>query len=313
MATSSTRGRGCRILRSSPNRSMRLPRHPVGAAHALVVERIREALLLDARGVEDVDVRVERRRGSRPPAPGDPRPRRAARRDSGRRRLSGPTKVSCTSKCSSAFGEAVDRAAVAQVPHERHLQAVEAAGGLADRVEVEQRLRGVLVAAVAPVEHRHLGGLRGETGGALHGVPQDDDVAVAADDADRVREALALAERGLVGLGEAQHLPAQPQHRRLEREARARRRLVEQRRQDAALEQGLVAVRAAVGIEPARRVEHGEEVLLLEVLGRDHTPPPECPVGVCHVRDHPPPPTPPTRAKSGTVSPAALAPLRAHA
>ena len=89
--------------------------------------------------------------------------------------------------------EAAAHAAVGEVAHDGDLEAVEVAEVLADGVEVEHRLRGVLVLAVAGVDDDGVGVLgdllrrAGELGAAdehvdVHGV----------DGLDGVREALAL-------------------------------------------------------------------------------------------------------------------------
>src|SRR6185436_14260142 len=80
--------------------------------------------------------------------------------------------------------ERVDRAAVLEVADEGDLEVVEAAAPLPDRVEVEQRLRRMLVGAVAGVDDRLLGALGREAGRALARVADEHDVAVVLDHAD---------------------------------------------------------------------------------------------------------------------------------
>jgi len=81
---------------------------------------------------------------------------------------------------------------VARVEAHADAQRVQPAELVADRVHVDQRLRRVLVGAVAAVDQRH----RADLGGALRDagllVAQDDQVGVGADDADRVLDRLAL-------------------------------------------------------------------------------------------------------------------------
>ena len=73
-----------------------------------------------------------------------------------------------------------------------HAQGVQASEFLADRVEVDQRLRGVLVGTVAAVDQRHGADFGGAPGHAGVLVAQPDQGGVAADDADRVLDGLPL-------------------------------------------------------------------------------------------------------------------------
>ena len=97
-----------------------------------------------------------------------------------------------------------------------------------DGHEVGQRLRGVVVSAVARVDDRDLRVHGRDQRRALLGMAHGDDVAVTADGADGVGHTLALGGGGAVGGGEAQHLPAQTQHGALEAETSAGGGLEEQ-------------------------------------------------------------------------------------
>jgi len=164
--------------------------------------------------------------------------------------------------------ERVDRARVAQVAAEHDLEAFEPALLLPQRVEVAERLRRVLVCAVAAVDHRHGRVARRDARGAVLGVANDEDVGVAAaDDANGVRERLALRAAGRVAVGRADHAAAQTQHRRLEAQARARRRLEEQRRHDRTATQ--VGPGVQVGAEFVGVMEELEDLGSAQVLDGD--------------------------------------------
>src|SRR6185295_16098723 len=137
------------------------------------------------------------------------------------------------------FDQAVRRASVLQIAEEADLQAGDAAAAAADRVEVEERLRRVLIASVAAVDDGTRRRFGRETRRAFARMADDDDVAVALDHADRVGERLALARRGDLLTADPERLAAEAHHRALEREARARRGLEEQRAEDFAVEQRL--------------------------------------------------------------------------
>ena len=93
----------------------------------------------------------------------------------------------------------------------------------------------MLVRAIAGVDHRHGRVVRGEARRALARMAQDDDVRVSpAHHADRVREGLPLHDAGAHHLRRCQHSAAEAQHGRLEGQAHARRRLVEEARRDEA-------------------------------------------------------------------------------
>ena len=90
----------------------------------------------------------------------------------------------------------------------------------------------MLAAAVARVEHRARRVLRRHARRAVMGMAQHDQVGVSRDDAHGVGEALTLGGGTGVHIGRADHRAAQPMHRGLEAEPRARRGFVEKRRHD---------------------------------------------------------------------------------
>ena len=87
------------------------------------------------------------------------------------------------------------------VADDRDVQPVEPAERLAHRVEVEQRLRRMLVLAVAGVHDTRIGVVRDELGGADLRVADDDHVGVVGRQRQRrVLQRLALVDRRAGGL-----------------------------------------------------------------------------------------------------------------
>ena len=104
-------------------------------------------------------------------------------------------------------------AAEEDVADDGDVEAVDAPAFFADREQVEQRLGGVLVRAVARVDDAGVEALREELGGPGGGVAQDDDVdVVGLEDEGGVLEGLALDEARTAG-GNVDHVGAQA-HRR---------------------------------------------------------------------------------------------------
>ena len=104
-----------------------------------------------------------------------------------------------------------------------------------DGQKVGERLRGVVVTAVACVDDGHERVHGGDQRRALLGMAHGDDVAVAAHGADRVRHALALGGGRAFRLREAEHLPAEGEHRALKAQACAGGWLEEERGEDLAV------------------------------------------------------------------------------
>ena len=113
---------------------------------------------------------------------------------------------------------------------------------LVNRVEVEHRLRGVLVGTVAGVDDGHRCNLRGVTGGPFEVVPHDDQVDIVAHHHDGVFQRLALRRAGGAGVGEADDSSAQSVDGSLETEAGAGRWLEEERGHDFAFQNLLVGI-----------------------------------------------------------------------
>src|SRR2546428_319836 len=138
------------------------------------------------------------------------------------------------------FGERIcermDRPAVLEVPDQDDVLALERTFLVPDRVQVEESLGRMLACAVARVDDRLLGEVRGEPGRAFVRMAQDDGVAVCLDHADRVGEGLAFLDGGPLGAAESEGTPAKPRHRTFEREPGPRGGVVEKRREDLAFE-----------------------------------------------------------------------------
>ena len=219
-------------------------RLPADHVHALVLQIFvgaGEALLLDARDVGDVSglQRLGHFGGLMYRGPAllhkvhhVLRHRQFRRRDVAERHL--PVR--------QHLGKRVYRAAILQVAHHRHVQAIQRTQVSArcarraftlNRIQIQQRLGGVLACAVARVNHRYRSGIGQRASGASGRVSLCDDVGVRFQHASRIVDRLSLGcAGGGLGLGHADHAPAQTVHRALERQARAGARLVEHGSQD---------------------------------------------------------------------------------
>src|ERR671933_1707446 len=173
----------------------------------------------------------------------------------------------------------MDGAPMRKIADQRYAQAVDAPKLALNGVEVEERLGGVLVGAIAGVNDGHLGDRGHARGGAFLVVADDDAVGGASHDARRVFQRLALrARRMLARVLCADDPAAQTHHRHFKREARTRARLIEQRGQHAAT-QGVGAAATAHDLfhGPSERKEVVEQAAI-DVRGADevawsvHTP-----------------------------------------
>ncbi len=122
----------------------------------------------------------------------------------------------------------VDGAAELQVAAQADGQVIQPSHAAAYGHEVRQGLGGVLVAAVARIDHRDAGVAGSAQRCALFGVAHGHNVGVAGDYADGVGDAFTLGSAGNVLARKTQHVSAEVQHGRLEGEAGAGGRLVEQ-------------------------------------------------------------------------------------
>ena len=129
---------------------------------------------------------------------------------------------------SQGFDEGVDSAAVFQVAAQADGQVVYFAPQAGDGSQVGHGLGGVHVAAVAGIDHGHVGVEGGGLGCALPGGAHHDDIGIVGDDLDGVLQRLSLGHRGGIGVGKAEYRAAQTEHGRLEGEVGAGGGLVKQ-------------------------------------------------------------------------------------
>ena len=163
--------------------------------------------------------------------------------------------------------EGVYRAAEFEVAAETHREVFKAPHLAVDGQKVGERLRGVVVAAVACVDDGHERVHGGDQRRALLGMAHGDDVAVAAHGADRVRHALALGGGRAFRLREAEHLPAEGEHRALKAQTGAGGGLEEEGREDSAV--ALVRVFGGVVDDVAGGIHQLHDLLLGELQNID--------------------------------------------
>ena len=89
-------------------------------------------------------------------------------------------------------------------------------------VKVAKRLRRMLAAAVAGVQHRARRVIGRNSRRAVMRMPQYNQVGISANDANRIGEALTLRRRACVHIGRADHRAAEPMHRGFKAEPRPR-------------------------------------------------------------------------------------------
>ena len=161
-------------------------------------------------------------------------------------------------------------ARVEDVADDRDVQALEPAERLLDRVEVEQRLRRVLVLAVAGVDDVRLGHPRDELRRADLRVADHDHVRVVGAERERgVLQRLALVHRRAGGL-DAERVGGEPLRGELEARRGARRGLVEEVDDEAALAASAASSpRARARARTCARAEQALDVVAVEVGDRE--------------------------------------------
>jgi glyoxylase-like metal-dependent hydrolase (beta-lactamase superfamily II) len=124
-------------------------------------------------------------------------------------------------------------APVAQIAYEGDAQVIGSTQGVADRIEIEQCLRGMLAWTIAGIDDWH-GRYRGcSRGGSLLVVPNDDCIGIAFDNTNCVFDGFALDRRGeFAGVFGRDDISTQTQHRRFEAETSSRGGFVKEGRQD---------------------------------------------------------------------------------
>jgi hypothetical protein len=129
----------------------------------------------------------------------------------------------------------VHRSAVEKITNEGDGQALNSTQLLTDGEEIEERLCGVLLAAVATVDDRHGTVLLGNVDAALLRVTEDDGITVASQGTEGILEGLTLLNGRVLG-GNGDGATTKTLHSSIERSRGAGRGFVEERGQDAASE-----------------------------------------------------------------------------
>ena len=167
--------------------------------------------------------------------------------------------------------ERVHRPAVLQIAGEDHLEPLDAAALHVQVVEVAEGLGRVLVGPVPRVDHGHGRVVGRQPGRPLGGVPQHDDVRVAASHhAHGVGQGLPLGGARAAHLSGRQDAATEAQHGRFERQARPRAGLVEEARGDHA--PGRVPLPARIRGEAVGQVEERADLVEREVVDGDEVP-----------------------------------------
>ena len=142
--------------------------------------------------------------------------------------------------------------------------------------QIAQCLRRMFVAAVAAIDHRDRRILGSEPRGAVARMANDDDIGVVGDDANRIGEAFALGGGADRRIGAGNIGAAEPQHRGLERQPRARRGFVEQARQNGLRGESGAACDPVgdMGVgeflqKPLRDLEDRLDLLVAEIVDRN--------------------------------------------
>ena len=204
------------------------PGEDVDALAALVLQGVYEALPLDAGHVEHIQLRDDGLQAGDLGEPHAMLPHKGPH-VLGHRQLTGGDEEKLDAlKLGQGLDEGVNRAAVLQIAAQAHGQPVHLAPQAGDGGEIRSGLGGVHVAAVAGVDHRHVGVQGGRLGRALLGVAHHHHVGIARHHLDGVLQGLALGGGGGLGVGEAEHRAPHPQHGGLKGKVGAGGRLIEQ-------------------------------------------------------------------------------------
>ena len=200
----------------------------IDALVPLVLQGVHKALLLDAGHVQHVQLGDDRLQAGDLGEPHVVLPHKDPHVVGDRQFPGGDEEKLDVPELGHGLDEGVDGAAVLQIAAQPKAQPVHPAPQAGDGGQVGHGLGGVHVAAVPGVHHRHMGVQGGRLGRALPGGAHDHHVGVVGHHPHRVLHALPLGHRGGVGVGKAEHRPAQPHHSGLEREVGAGGRLVKQ-------------------------------------------------------------------------------------
>ena len=152
--------------------------------------------------------------------------------------MAGPHKRDARAEFAEQMNIGSRHAAVQDVAEDRDVQPFEAAAAVANRQRIEQRLRGMLVRAVAGVDHRNIQAARDEIRGARRCMTHHDAVGLhGVERADRVEQRFAFFQAGGFRL-QIHRVGAEARGRRGEADARASGRLEESERHGLAAQRG---------------------------------------------------------------------------
>ena len=145
--------------------------------------------------------------------------------------------MECGVEMAHGHDERVDGAPIFEVADQVNVQVVERALGLHHGVEVEQRLRRVLVRPVAGIDHRHRREFTRIEGSPFEIVAHHDHIAVVRHHHNRVFEGFALCRRRHFRVGKSDDACAESVRGRLKRKACARAGLEKQGGDNAPVEE----------------------------------------------------------------------------
>ena len=163
------------------------------------------------------------------------------------------------------LAQRVDGAAVAQVAHHVDVQVLQRALCLLDGIQVQERLRRVLIGTVAGIHHRNARHRSGDIGRTGHRVTHDDQIYIIGNDADGVFQRLALALGSVAIVREADDLGAEAAHGRFKRQAGTGRGLEKEAGHHLAAQEILFAG----GFELPGHREDVKDFFLAEILDGD--------------------------------------------
>ena len=125
-------------------------------------------------------------------------------------------KMECRMEVRHADNQRMNRTSVFQVAYHRDGQVIKSPLRLFDRIEVEQRLRRVLIGAVTGIDDRYLRHFGSITGSPFKMVAHDDHISIIADHQNRVFKGLPFRRAGGRGVLKTDNTSSQTIHRRLE-------------------------------------------------------------------------------------------------
>ena len=167
------------------------------------------------------------------------------------------------------MGQRVHRSSIAQIAGQHNIKAVKASMGLADGEQVEHGLGWVVAGAVAAVEDGHAGGVLRVACCTLTRMPHGDDVGVAVNHLNRVKQGLAFDHGGGADVTQVHHVSAKPLHGRLKGHPCAGAGLEEEVPEDAPRKKRHARLASSSREQALRRVEHFHDVFVGQVCHGD--------------------------------------------